>query len=321
MKKHKLLIVSLLAAGTLTAGLLLHQHFSVSFPNNPQKTASLSKTNPTPNSPTSLASISSPPTATIPPTVTSLAIIEPTSFPTPALPALEKEVIGLSLEGRPLVVYRFGNGPLEQMIVAGIHGGYEWNTVVLADQLIDFLKNNPGAVPDDRSLYILRVFNPDGYARSTGVNGRANSRNVDLNRNFPHNWRSEWPLAGCWSYQPINGGTEPVSEPETSALINFINNHQIDSLISYHSAALGIFPGGQPLDTNSLSLAESIAEISPYPYPPIDLGCLYTGQLIDWASDQGIAAVDIELTNHQDSDFEINLAVLSTFLSWERVDD
>ena len=43
---------------------------------------------------------------------------------------------------------------------------------------------------------------------------------------------------------------------------------------------------------------------------------MYTGQLVDWISDQGIAGVDIELTNHQDSDFEINLGILSVFLDW-----
>ncbi len=41
-----------------------------------------------------------------------------------------------------------------------------------------------------------------------------------------------------------------------------------------------------------------------------------TGQLVDWVSNQGIAGVDVELTNHQDSDFEINLAILSVFLDW-----
>jgi hypothetical protein len=39
--------------------------------------------------------------------------------------------------------------------------------------------------------------------------------------------------------------------------------------------------------------------------------------LVDWISDQGIAGVDIELTNHQDTDFEINLAILSVFLDWD----
>jgi hypothetical protein len=87
-------------------------------------------------------------------------------------------------------------------------------------------------------------------------------------------------------------------------------------LINYHSAALGIFPGGQPPDEASISLAEAVAAVSDYPYPPVETGCVYTGQLIDWASDQGIAAIDIELTNHQDTDLWMNLRVLEAFLSW-----
>ena len=205
---------------------------------------------------------------------------------------------------------------MEKLIVAGIHGGYEWNTIELADELIDFLNNFPEVVPPDQTLYILRALNPDGLARSSGFGGRANENNVDINRNFPSNWQAEWPRAGCWDYIPITGGKAAASEPETRALMAFIQAHDFQALISYHSAALGIFPGGQPPDAGSLSLAEAVAAVSDYPYPPIDAGCVYTGQFVDWASDQGIPAVDIELTNHQDSDFEENLKILRVFLDW-----
>jgi len=236
------------------------------------------------------------------------------SSPTPENP--QPEVIGISVAGRPLQVYKFGNGPIEKMIVAGIHGGYEWNTIVLADELIEYLENHPEIVPAEQTLYLLRAFNPDGYVRSTGFGGRANENNVDLNRNFPSYWKADWPRIGCWDYIPITGGTAPASEPETRALMAFIKAHDFQAFISYHSAALGIFPGGQPPDPGSLALAESIAAVSEYPYPPIEAGCAYTGQLIDWVSDQGIPAIDIELTNHQDSDFAENLAILSVFLDW-----
>jgi predicted deacylase len=218
--------------------------------------------------------------------------------------------------GRPLEVYQFGIGPVEKMIVAGIHGGYEWNTIVLADELIGYLGNHPDIVPLEQTLYILRALNPDGFARSRGFGGRANENNVDINRNFPSYWQAEWPREGCWDYIPITGGKAAASEPETRALMAFIKAHDLQAFISYHSAALGIFPGGQPPDAGSLSLAEALAAVSDYPYPPIEAGCAYTGQLVDWLSDQGIPAVDIELTNHEDSDFEENLAILSVFLDW-----
>lgn len=255
-------------------------------------------------------------TATYKPTQTPFPTT-PTAVPASSTPEPEQPLlIGTSVAGHPLEVYRFGDGSIEKMIIAGIHGGYEWNTIVLADELIGYLRNHPGVVPRDHTLYILRALNPDGFARSRGFGGRANENNVDINRNFPSNWQVEWPRPGCWDYIPITGGSSAVSEPETKALIDFIISHDIKALISYHSAALGIFPGGQPPDPGSLSLAEALAAVSDYPYPPIDAGCAFTGQLVDWVSDQGIPAVDIELTNHQESDFEKNLAILSVFLDW-----
>ncbi len=220
--------------------------------------------------------------------------------------------------GRALEVYRVGNGPQRRMIVAGIHGGYEWNTIELAQELIEFLRKKPRFVPPEITLYILPALNPDGAARSQGYDGRANDNGVDLNRNFPHNWQREWPRAGCWDFRPIHGGTHPASEPETRALMRFLLSQHIEALISYHSAALGIFPGGQPPTEASLSLAGAIAEVTDYPYPPLDAGCSYTGQLADWSTDNGIPAVDVELTNHRDSDLLINLRVLITFLNWSR---
>jgi len=277
--------------------------------NNPSTTAftpviPIPTPTPSPHPPT--------PTETVPPPTARPSPIP--SSPTPLAP--QPQIIGYSVAGRPLEVYQFGNGSTQKMIIAGIHGGYEWNTIVLADELIQYLESHQEIIPPNQTLFILRAFNPDGFERSRGFGGRANENNVDLNRNFPSNWKIEWPRAGCWDYIPITGGFSAASEPETQALMAFIEAHDLQAFISYHSAALGIFPGGQPPDEGSISLAESIAAVSAYPYPPIEAGCMYTGQLVDWISDQGIAGVDIELTNHQDSDFEINLGILSVFMDW-----
>jgi hypothetical protein len=182
--------------------------------------------------------------------------------------------------------------------------------------MITSLGDHPDMVPAHVSLYILRALNPDGEARAHGPAGRANEAGVDLNRNWPVRWQPDWPRAGCWSYLPIGAGPHPLSEPESAALMRFILDYDIEAIVSYHSAALGIFPGGQPPDPRSTSLAETLAAISPYPYPPIDTGCLYTGQFIDWASASGIAAVDLGLSNHSSTDLEPNLAVLAAFLAW-----
>jgi predicted deacylase len=203
------------------------------------------------------------------------------------------------------------------MIVANIHGGDEWNTLTLANQLIQYLNQNPNVIPDDVTLYIMPSLNPDGEARTHDKYGRLNTNGVDLNRNFPVNWQADWERAGCWNYLPTSGGTGPGSEPETQALMEFITGHEVEALISYHSAALGIFPGGDPWDENSIGFAEAIAQVSTYRFPPLDTGCTYSGSLPDFAVSQGIAAVDIELTNHIETDLDVNLNILEILLNWQ----
>ncbi len=278
----------------------------------------ISKSNPPANAPgvdTNTQSKTPARSASSTPSPSPLPTLTPTPFSRGPI------VIGQSVSGRPLEVFQFGSGDKKHMIIAGIHGGYEGNTIRLADQLISILPSRPDLFPEHVTLYILRALNPDGEVRSDSYKGRVNENLVDLNRNWPAQWESEWPKQGCWTYTYVTGGSHPASEPETRALMNFLLTYEIEALISYHSAALGIFPGGQPPDASSISLAETLAEVSDYPYPPIETGCTYTGQLIDWASMQGIASVDIELTNHEDSDLRQNLDVLKAFLHWEKPPD
>lgn len=303
---------------------------------------SLSQTQPTPApvlqeispspsivAPSAPATETLPPTLSPPPTVHMLPTVTPNpratrivvDTPTPFVleTGLKSMVIGYSVEGRPLEMYKFGNGPSQRLIVAGIHGGYEWNTIALADELITHISENPDVVPRNVTLYILRALNPDGDARAHGIEGRANENYVDLNHNFPYHWKEEWNRDGCWNHLPLTGGTHAGSEPETIALMNFINLHHIDVMISYHSAAMGIFAGGLPPFAPSERLAEEINKVSSYQYPPLDTGCEYSGNLTDWASSlKGIPSVDIELRNHYDTDFKMNLRVLDVFLSWQR---
>ena len=226
--------------------------------------------------------------------------------------------IGSSIAGRPIQAYAFGEGEREYLIVAGIHGGSEWNTIELADELITYINDHPNVIQVDVTLYIIRNMNPDGEARAHGVDGRVNNNGVDLNRNFPsENWAEDWDRDGCWVYRPTTGGSRGGSEPETRAVMNFIASHKISALISYHSAALGVFPGGVPWEEDSKRLASTLAFVTKYPYPPMDTGCEYTGTLADWAVENGVgAAVDMELANHRNTDFDKNLKALKALLSF-----
>jgi hypothetical protein len=100
--------------------------------------------------------------------------------------------------------------------------------------------------------------------------------------------------------------------------MSFIGSHDIQAMISYHSAALGVFPGGVPWEEPSKRLAGKLARVTGYPYPPIDTGCEYTGTLADWAVENGVgAAVDMELSTHKETDFERNLEALKVLFNFK----
>jgi hypothetical protein len=231
-------------------------------------------------------------------------------------PFIKQQFIGTSVGKRAMYVYRFGHGEHKRLIVGGIHGGYEWNTIELVNMLMEHARANPELIPSDQTLYFLPVLNPDGEARSHWIQGRANDHNVDINRNFDFNWKLDWYRVGCWNYLPITAGTGPFSEIEAEAFRDFVLDYQIKAIISYHSSGAEIYAGGKPPDPASLDLALALARASGYAYPPRASTCEETGQMIDWASAQGIAAVDVELAYHQSIDYDPNQRILETFLNW-----
>ncbi|MEK7185218.1 MAG: hypothetical protein AAB726_01205, partial [Patescibacteria group bacterium] len=54
------------------------------------------------------------------------------------LSPLKKE-IGRSVEGRAIEAYTYGAGNKHVVFVGGVHGGYEWNSVLLAYEFMDYL--------------------------------------------------------------------------------------------------------------------------------------------------------------------------------------
>jgi hypothetical protein len=86
--------------------------------------------------------------ATHPPTNTLPASLTPSPKPFSSGPIK----IGESVSGAPIEVFRFGLGSSQRMIIAGIHGGYEWNTIKLARQLIDYIEDNPQIIRAGRTL-------------------------------------------------------------------------------------------------------------------------------------------------------------------------
>lgn len=232
----------------------------------------------------------------------------------------EAKVIGRSVEGRRITSYRIGSGPKTVILFGGIHGGYEWNTVTLSRQLLEYFRASPDTVPDDVSLHILPNTNPDGVKKLTDgealedvdlieantTPGRFNANGVDLNRNFDHDWE---PTAR-WFDIEVDAGTEPFSEPETQSLRDFILSHDPELVIAYHSAADGIYPGGHS-DGDDLAhepgTVYSDASGYPMPHGPI-IGYPVTGDASNYLATEGIPAITVELATHQDPEFQQNLA-------------
>jgi hypothetical protein len=225
--------------------------------------------------------------------------------------------IGRTVQGRPIVAHRFGDGPVKRALIGGIHGGYEINTIQLMSETIDYLGANPGEIPEHITLYVVPAMNVDGYFAGTDrIRGRLNANRVDLNRNWDYNW-SKQALHGRW---PVSGGEAPFSEPETRAVRDFIFDQGIEAVLFYHSAYPAVFSGANRDVSQAESLAKAVAGATGYPYRPAGIpGQVMTGNAIDWLTGQGIHAIEIELTNHRDIDWLQNLRGLRAFVNWKPV--
>jgi hypothetical protein len=256
-------------------------------------------------------------TATITPTATPAPpAASPTPTPTVTPPFAEGPfTIGYSVQQRPIMAYRLGRGPIARALIGGLHGGYEWNTVALMTEMIAYVMTHADMIPEQVTLYIVPVANPDGLAAGTDrVEGRPNAHQVDLNRN----WNYQWQMTATHGTRPVSAGQRPFSEPETIALRDFLIEHQVEAVVVYHSAFAAVFSGAGITTSRTVELAQLLAEATGYRYAPEGVpGQTTTGNTIDWLTANGVAAVEVELTNHDDLDWEQNLSGLRAFLNWQ----
>lgn len=136
-----------------------------------------------------------------------------------APPPLRGEVIGRSVQDRPIRVVRAGDpdAPRKVLVVGCIHGTEPAGLAVTRAL-------RRVAPPEGVQFLILDRINPDGCAAGT----RGNARGVDLNRNFPRAWR---PLGGVFE-----SGPRALSEPESRAARALIRRERPSVSIWYHQA-------------------------------------------------------------------------------------
>ncbi len=232
-------------------------------------------------------------------------------------------VIGKSVQARDIVAYNFGTGDTELLFVGGIHGGYSWNTALVAFELVDYLKANPEAIPSNVKVTVIPVLNPDGLAKVTGkegrftasdvskvesvvVSGRFNANNVDINRNFDCDWQS----SAKWQNKTVSGGNSVFSEPETKVIRDYAAANKISAVVAYYSSAGGVYASschnGVSVETEGMTA--SYAGASGYPsYKDFNFYEI-TGDMVNWFAKNNVPAISVLLTNHTDTEWSKNKA-------------
>lgn len=237
-------------------------------------------------------------------------------------PSPTHTVIGHSVQGRAIDAYTYGTGATHLLFVGGMHGGYEWNAVVLAYDFKEYLDTHPEAVPAKLTITVIPSLNVDGVYKVVGregpftdadvpasvdtVPGRVNADGVDLNRNFDCHWQSN----GTWKNTPVSGGLAAFSEPESSTLRDFVSKDHPVAVVFWHSQSgtvyasacdSGILP--QTLDImHAYASAAGYAAVKSFDSYPV------TGDAEGWLASIGIPAITVELTTHTTVEWNKNLA-------------
>lgn len=249
----------------------------------------------------------------------------PTETPSSTVPVVEEDktqtVIGKSVEGRDITAYHFGSGDKNVLFVGGIHGGYEWNTSLVAYQTMDYLKANPTAIPEGVRVTVIPVLNPDGLnkvvdptdkftatdikaSQEVQIAGRYNANKVDLNRNFD----CQWQATGKWQTTVVSGGTSAFSEPEALAMKNYVETLKPVAAVVWYSAAGGVYASacGGAVSAETTALTNLYAKASGYKaYQSFDY-YETSGDMVNWMAKVNIPAISVLLTNHTDTEWSKN---------------
>ena len=177
-----------------------------------------------------------------------------------------KDSIGASIEGRTIWAVKISDNPdvnesEPQVFYNALIHANEQQGMMTIIYFMYYLLENYGTNPevtyliDNRELYFVPVFNPDGYAYNEQIspNGggmwRKNRRDngggifgVDMARNFGYMWGYDnlgsSPIPSAIDYR----GTGPFSEPESQTIREFCIEHNFFTSCTYHTFWNIIFP-------------------------------------------------------------------------------
>ncbi|WP_174881593.1 M14 family metallopeptidase, partial [Metabacillus niabensis] len=191
-------------------------------------------------------------------------------------PFLQKEIIGYSVLGKPIVELKIGNGPKKIHMNGSFHAN-EWITTsimmywlknflasLVNNQLLD--GNCCSSLYKEVTLSFVPMVNPDGVDLVRNglpnnskynklileINGysldfsqwKANIRGVDLNNQYPANWEIEKERKIPKGPAPRDyPGDAPLTEPEAIALADIVQKRQFDRVLAFHTQGEEIYWG------------------------------------------------------------------------------
>ncbi len=252
--------------------------------------------------------------------------------PVAVVPSVIETVIGTSVENRPIYSYTFGTGERHISFVGGMHGGYEWNSVLLAEEFIAYLKNNPSFIPAGIKISVIPNLNPDSVFTALGTTtgftaeealtaaptpvaaGRFNANEVDLNRNFD----CEWAPESTWRGQPVSAGTSAFSEPEARALRDFVLATSPMAVVFWHSVANNVYASEceEGILPDTLALMQAYATAANYGAVPVFDAYPITGDAEGWLASIGIPAITVELEGRNTSEWTRNLEGITATIEY-----
>ncbi|MDA8611327.1 M14 family metallopeptidase [Candidatus Pacebacteria bacterium] len=247
-----------------------------------------------------------------------------------------KTVIGTSVEGREITAHHYGNGDDELLFIGGIHAGYSWNTVLVARELMNFLENDEDVIPENIKVTVIPVMNPDGLNKIFGtdgefgrsdapssiedtVDGRFNANEVDLNRNFDCDWKTE----SKWQNRTVDGGSVEFSEPESIAVRDYVNNSNPSAIVTWYSAAGGVFASNcfGSVSAETKEITNLYADSAGYKaYEEFDFYEI-NGDMVNWFAKRDIPAISVLLTNHKDVEWSKNRNGIEALLEYYAKED
>jgi protein MpaA len=195
-------------------------------------------------------------------------------------PLASLQVIGHSVQGRPIYLWQLTQGIRPLLLVGGVHGD-EVEGYALIERYVASGKWR--SLEGRAALWAIPCLNPDGCA----LGQRLNANGVDLNRNLP---TQDWIPASLEARYPP--GAAPGSEPETQALLGGLAQMRPQFILSAHSCQ------AHPCvnyNGPALELAQVMAARNGLPVTD-DIGYPTPGSLGTWAGqERRIPTLTLEL--------------------------